>query len=129
LTRHLHSSTRTTGRGGSFCSEAAPETANQYFYVASVETSQKEILGALEEATSSKWTVTDTSTDSEISEAVKTLGIGDFSGAFMLVRDTSYANTPGLRANYVKDEKLANGLLGLMKQSVKDSVIQVVDKL
>ncbi|KAJ6079283.1 hypothetical protein N7467_009036 [Penicillium canescens] len=105
------------------------ETANQYLYVASVETSQKEILGALEEATSSKWTVTDTSTDSEISEAVKKLGVGDFSGAFTLVRGTSYANTPGLRANYAKDEKLANGLLGLMKQSVKDSVIQVVDKL
>jgi hypothetical protein len=37
------------------------ETAN---HVASVETSQKEMLGALEEATSSKWTVTDTITDS-----------------------------------------------------------------
>lgn len=83
----------------------------------------------MEEATSSKWTVTDTSTDCEISEAVKKLGVGDFSGAFTLVRGTSYTNTPGLRANYAKDEKLANGLLGLMKQSVKDSVIQVVDKL
>ncbi|KAJ6043999.1 uncharacterized protein N7446_002196 [Penicillium canescens] len=44
-------------------------------------------------------------------EAVKKLGAGDFSGTFTLVRGTSYANTPGLRANYAKDEKLANGLL------------------
>lgn len=83
----------------------------------------------MEEATSSKWTVTDTSTDSEVSEAVKKLSAGDFSGAFTLVRGTSYANTPGLRANYAKDEKLANGLLGLKKQSVQESVIQAVGKL
>jgi hypothetical protein len=83
----------------------------------------------LEKAISSKWTVTDTSTDSEISEAVQKFRVGNFSGAFTLVRGTTYANTPGLRANYAKDEKLANGLPGLMKQSVKDSVIQVVDKL
>jgi hypothetical protein len=83
----------------------------------------------LEEATSSRWTVTNTSTDSEVSEAVKKLSAGDFSGACTLVRGTSYANTPGLRANYAKYEKLANGLLGLKKQSVRESVVRVVDKL
>jgi hypothetical protein len=83
----------------------------------------------LEEATSSKLTVTNTRTDSEVSEAVKKLSVGDFSSAFTLVRGTSYANTPGLRANYAKYEKLANGSLGLKKQSVRESVVRVVDKL
>ncbi|KAF5861524.1 hypothetical protein ETB97_012850 [Aspergillus alliaceus] len=104
------------------------ETANQYLYVSSVETSQKEILSAFEEATSSKWTVTDTTTDAEVSEAAKKLSVGDFSGAFTLVRGTSYATTPGLRANYAKDEKLANGMLGLKQESVKETVKQVVSK-
>ena len=73
--------------------------------------------------------MTDTSTDSEVSEAVKKLSAGDFSGAFTLVRGTSYSNTPGLRADYAKDEKLASDLLGLKKQSVQDSVIQIIDKI
>jgi ABC-type transport system involved in cytochrome bd biosynthesis fused ATPase/permease subunit len=104
------------------------ETANQYIYVASVETTQKEILAALEEVTAAKWTVTDTTTDAEVSEAVKKLSAGDFSGAVALVRATSFGNTPGLRANYVKDEKLANDSLGLKLGSVKDTVKRVVSK-
>lgn len=104
------------------------ETANKYLYVSSVETSQKEILGYLEEETSSKWTVIDTTTDAEVSKAVKRLGEGDFGGAFTLVRATTYANIPGLRANYATEEKLSNSLLGLKPESVKETIKRVLNK-
>lgn len=106
--------------------ERATTTANKNLYVASVETSQKEILAALEDATASKWTVTGTATKTEVSEAVEKLGKGDMTGAFALVRATSFGNTPQLRANYVRDEDLANDLLGLKLESVKETVGRVV---
>lgn len=104
------------------------QTANQYLYIASVETSQNEILAALEEATGSKWDISNITTDSEVSESVKKISAGDLSGAFGLVRATTYGNIPDLRANYVKDEKLANDLLGLKLESVKETIKQVVSK-
>lgn len=106
--------------------ERPEKTANKNLYVASVETSQNEILAALEKVTGSKWTVTKTTTDKEVSEAVEKLGKGDFSGAFALVRATSFANTQGIRANYIKDEELANELLGLQLESVEETVRKVV---
>ncbi|KIN03226.1 hypothetical protein OIDMADRAFT_18549 [Oidiodendron maius Zn] len=114
------------GRSVSAVLERPAQTANKNLYVASAETSQKEILSALEEATASKWTVTNTTTDKEVSEATEKLSKGDFSGAFTLVRATSFANTPNLRANYVRDEELANDLLGLKLESVKDTVARAV---
>ncbi|KAK9386023.1 hypothetical protein V1515DRAFT_605867 [Lipomyces mesembrius] len=106
--------------------ERPEQTANKNLYVASVETSQKEILAALEAATASKWTVTDTTTDKEVSEAFEKLGKGDMTGAFALVRATSFGNVAGLRANYVRDEKLSNDLLGLKMESVQETVARVV---
>lgn len=105
------------------------QTANKNIYVASFETSQKEILTALEKATASKWTVTDTSTVKEVAEASEKIGKGDFSGAYALVRATSFANTPGLRANYVRDEELSNELLGLEFGSVEETVSRVVEEM
>lgn len=87
-----------------------------------------EALAALEVATAAKWSVSDTTTEADVSGAVKKLGEGDFSGAFTLVVATVYGNTAGLRANYVKDEKLANELLGLELESVSHTVERVVKK-
>ncbi|KAA8650352.1 hypothetical protein EYZ11_000697 [Aspergillus tanneri] len=102
------------------------ETQNQNINIASVETTQNEILAALEEETGAKWSVTSTTTDEQVSEARKKLGAGDFSGAFMLVRATTYASIPGLQSNYVKDLNLSNDLLGLELESVKKTVKRVV---
>lgn len=102
------------------------ETSNQYLYIASVETTQQQILAALEEATGAKWTVVETSTDTQVGEGVKRLAAGDFSGALALVRATVFGNSAGLRANYAKDEELANDVLGLKLESVKDTVRRVV---
>ncbi|KAI9924824.1 hypothetical protein MW887_006680 [Aspergillus wentii] len=97
-------------------------TANQYLYIASVETTQKEILSSLENTTNAKWTVIETTTEAEVSGGLKKLGEGDFSGAFALVKATVFGNTPGLRSNYVQEEKLGNGLLGLEVESVNGAV-------
>ncbi|KAJ5114755.1 NmrA-like family protein [Penicillium alfredii] len=102
------------------------ETSNKYLYVASVETTQKEILATLEEATGAKWTVKETTTDAEVSGGFKKLGAGDFSGAFALVRATGFGNTPGLHANYAKDESLANAVLGLSLESIQETIKRVV---
>jgi hypothetical protein len=80
----------------------------------------------LEEATGSRWTVTDTTTDKQVSEGMERLGKGDMSGAFVLVRATSLGNTPNLRANYIRDEQLANDILGLKLESVEETVKRVV---
>ncbi|KAL2867810.1 aromatic alcohol reductase [Aspergillus lucknowensis] len=101
-------------------------TANQYLYISSVETSQNEILAALEQATSPSWTVTRTTTDAEVSEGTRKLGEGDFSGALALVRATSFGDLSGLGANYAKDRVLANELLGLKGESIRETVERVV---
>ena len=102
------------------------ETRNKYLYIASVETTQNEILAVLEEATGAKWSVKATTTEDQVDEGFKKLGAGDFSGAFQLVRATCYGNTPGLQANYAKDVTLANDVLGLKLESVRDTVKRVV---
>lgn len=106
--------------------ERPAETANKNLYIASVETSQNELLAALEKATASKWAVTQTTTDEQVSEGVARLGKGDMTGAFVLVKATSLGNTPNLRANYIREEQLANDLLGLKLESVEETVKRVV---
>lgn len=104
------------------------ETKNQFLFIASVETTQKDILAALEEESGVKWTVNDTTTDIQVTEAVKKLAAGDFGGAFSLVRATVYGNTPDLHSNYAKEEKLANDVLGLQLETVSDVVRRVLNK-
>ncbi|KAL4985311.1 hypothetical protein BDW68DRAFT_198911 [Aspergillus falconensis] len=103
-------------------------TANQYLYISSVETSQNEILAALEKATASSWTAQRTTTDAEVSDAASKLQNGDFSGALTLVRATAYGDIPGLGSNYAKDTVLANELLGLGEESVEETVRRVVSE-
>ncbi|KAE8132071.1 hypothetical protein BDV38DRAFT_275406 [Aspergillus pseudotamarii] len=102
------------------------ETSNRHLYIASVETTQNEILAALEEATAAKWSVKATTTEDQVGEGFKKLGAGDFSGAFHLVRATCYGNTLGVQANYAKDLTLANDVLGLKLESVRDTVKRIV---
>ncbi|PLB45043.1 NmrA-like family protein [Aspergillus steynii IBT 23096] len=101
-------------------------TKNQYLVIASVETSHKEILAALEEATAAKWEVTMTTTEEQVNDGLQKVGAGDFSGAFALVRAICFGSIPGLNANYVKDEKLGNYVLGLDLESVEETVKRVM---
>ncbi|KAJ5118892.1 uncharacterized protein N7443_007822 [Penicillium atrosanguineum] len=102
------------------------ETSNQYLYVASVETTQNEIVTTLEKVTGGRWTINNTTTDEQVSAAIEKLTAGDFSGAFTLVRATCFGNTPGLRANYLREEKLANDMLGLEMETVEDTIRRVI---
>ncbi|KAJ5668267.1 uncharacterized protein N7477_006837 [Penicillium maclennaniae] len=101
-------------------------TSNQYLYVASVETTQNEIVKTLEQVTGARWTIKSTTTNEQVSAAVEKLTAGDFSGALALVPATCFGNTPGLCANYVKEQKLANDMLGLEMESVQDTIMRVV---
>jgi hypothetical protein len=103
------------------------QTKNKYLHVASVETTQLDILAALEKATGTKWTIEETTTEAQLSEAAKRLTAGDFEGAFILVRATVFGNSPGLNANYVKETELANDVLGLKLESVEETVNRVVN--
>ncbi|KAL7919898.1 NAD(P)-binding protein [Trichoderma austrokoningii] len=98
------------------------ETANKYLFISSVETTQNEILAALEETTGTKWIVNSTTTKEQVDTALQKLGAGDFSGALALVRATSYSDMPDLKSNYAKDEVLSNKLLGLKAASVAETV-------
>ncbi|RAK88038.1 NmrA-like family protein [Aspergillus costaricaensis CBS 115574] len=102
------------------------ETKNRFLYIASVETTQNEILNTLEDVTGSRWTVTETTTDEQVAEGLKKLNVGDFSGAFALVRATAFGSTAGLKTNYVRDQKLAIGLLGLNMDGVRETIERVV---
>ncbi|EHK48778.1 hypothetical protein TRIATDRAFT_53406 [Trichoderma atroviride IMI 206040] len=102
------------------------ETANKYLFISSVETTQNEILAALEETTGTKWTVNKTTTKEQVDAALQKLGAGDFLGSFALVRATVYGDIPGLKSNYAKDEVLANNLLGLKPASVAETVQHVM---
>ena len=101
------------------------ETSNRYIYVYSVATTQNEILTSLERETGAKWKVDSTTTQEQVSEARKKLGAGDFSGAFALVRGTAFSDTPGLRADYTTEADVANDLLGLTTETVRDTVGRV----
>ncbi|KAL4999810.1 hypothetical protein BDV10DRAFT_183958 [Aspergillus recurvatus] len=103
-------------------------TANQYLYISSVETSQNEILAALEKATRSSWTAQHTTTGAEVSDATAKLQKGDFSGALTLVRATAYGDIPRLGSNYASDQSLANGLLGLEEDEVEETIQRVVSE-
>lgn len=104
------------------------KTRNQFLFIATVETTQKDILAALEEESGVKWTVNETTTDIQVTGAVEKLAAGDFSGAFSLVRATVYGNTPGLHSNYAKEEKLANDVLGLQLETVSNVIRRVLNK-
>ncbi|PYH64490.1 aromatic alcohol reductase [Aspergillus vadensis CBS 113365] len=101
------------------------ETKNCFLYIASVETTQNEVLKTLEEVTESRWAVMETTTQEQVAEGLKKLGAGDISGAFALVRATAFGSTAGLKTNYVRDQNLANGLLGLEMESAKGIVERV----
>lgn len=106
--------------------ERPSETQNKALYIASVETTQNEILAALEQATAVKWTEKRTTTNAEISFGNRALSVGDLSGAFNLVRATSFADLEEMGANYRLQEEFANEILGLEMESVTQTVVRVL---
>lgn len=102
------------------------KAANQYILVASLVTTQNEILAALENATASTWKVLHTTTEEQLHEATESISKGDFGGFFTMGRASMYADKEGLGSDYTKEEKFANDLLGLKMEKLEDIVNEAV---
>lgn len=102
------------------------ETANKYLYVASVTTSQKEILESLEKQGGSQWSKTYVETEPTVASAKEKAGSGDMGAIFALVQASAFGNVPGIRANYELEEQLANDLLGLRSTNVEETIKNVL---
>lgn len=102
------------------------ETANRYFYVQTLVTSQKEILQSLQEITGGKWTVQHVTTDEQIKIGRQKVSEGDFMGLITLVQASAWGRVAGTRANYSVDEELGNHVLGLPEGDLTSTVKQVL---
>ncbi|KIW86775.1 uncharacterized protein Z519_12561 [Cladophialophora bantiana CBS 173.52] len=98
------------------------ETTNQFLYFATVTTTHKAILAALEAQTGKKWAVEDVETEEEIAKGKKMVSEGDFTGIFKLVRASAWGDVPGIRSNYAVAEKLANSILGVPHGDLDETV-------
>jgi len=98
------------------------ETANKYLYVATVTTTQKDILASLESHSGQKWEVQDVSTDQQLAAGRELVSKGDFTGIFMLVQAAAWGSVPGIKSNFPVDEKLANATLGVPEGTVDETV-------
>lgn len=98
------------------------ETANQYLYVATVTTTQKDILASLEFHSGKRWEVQDVTTEQQLAAGRELISKGDFTGMFMLVQAAAWGSVPGIKSNFPVDEKLANATLGIPKSTVDETV-------
>lgn len=105
------------------------ETANKYIYIASVTTTQKEIVESLERQSGQKWSRTYVETNESVKIGRGKAAAGDFAGVFMLVQASAFGKVEGIRANYEVDEELANDVLGLKGTTVDKTVNSVLQTL
>ena len=100
--------------------------SNQYLLVASLVTTQNEILAALEKSTSHKWKIVQTTTEEKLREATERIRKGDFAGFYTMGLVSMYANKEGLGSDYTKEKNFANDLLGLKMEELQDIVDEAV---
>lgn len=75
-------------------------------------------MSVLEKETGKKWTVEEKKINDAIKEGKE--GRGEFGGAMLLLHASFMGE--GFGSDYRKDEVLANGMLGLPKQDLTDTV-------
>ena len=102
----------------------AEQTANRHVYVASLTTSQNEILAAMEKATGKKWDVTHASTAEKIQEGKDLLNSGNMKG--LLVQLQAVLFVDGIGNDYVSTRGLDNELLGLPIETLQETITKVV---
>lgn len=95
------------------------ETANQYLSIASVQPTQNEMLKIVEEETGGKWTVKRQSSAELVKTGEDKFAKGDYSAFLELVAAHLYADGAD---HAVKDGELANKLLGLPEEDLRESV-------
>ncbi|KAJ0107955.1 hypothetical protein N8I77_009934 [Diaporthe amygdali] len=95
------------------------ETANKYLSIASFQPSLNEILQIVEDETGTKWTVERVSTQDLQKVGEEKLSKGDFSAFRELLRVHIHRDGDG---HSVPEGELANGLLELPKEDLRNSV-------
>lgn len=99
-------------------------TKNQYVYISSFQTSQRQILEALEKISGEKWTVKNEGTGKELLEKGNAkLQKGDFSGAHDLIKGSLFGE--GDLGNF-EFEGLWNDKLGLPKENFEEAIKDVL---
>ncbi|KAJ4993146.1 isoflavone reductase family protein [Stagonosporopsis vannaccii] len=102
------------------------ETANQYLYVATVTTTQKDILDLLESQSKIKWKVQNVTTEQQLTAGRELISKGDFTGMFMLVQAAAWGSVPGIRSAFPVDETLANATLGVPEGNMNETIKAVL---
>lgn len=101
------------------------ETANRYLYISSFETTMNEVLAALQKVEPEpRWEISKVSSDDYMQQGKHALATGDFIGmgklALVVNLKSGYGN------DFATEATLANGLLGLPKQSVEEVVADIL---
>ncbi|RYN60366.1 hypothetical protein AA0119_g13268 [Alternaria tenuissima] len=102
------------------------ETANQYLYVATVTTTQKDILASLESHSGKRWEAQDVTTEQQLTAGRELVSKGDFTGMFMLVQAAAWGSVPDIRSAFPVDESLANAVLGVPEGTIDETVKAVL---
>ncbi|KAF4467037.1 isoflavone reductase family [Fusarium albosuccineum] len=102
------------------------ETANQVVSVESFNTTQLDVLGALEKQTGSKWQVSNVSADDVRADAQKLFGQGDIVGGGSKLIEALVFGETGLEDHTDLDTAKWNRLLKLPEQSVEDTIQRVL---
>ncbi|CAM1505889.1 Fc.00g115260.m01.CDS01 [Cosmosporella sp. VM-42] len=99
------------------------KTANKYLYVDSFAVSQNQVLNSFEEASGTKWEVTQVDAEEMKKQGLEKMSRGDFSGAMSLIRYINCVHGHG--GNYSEYQPTANQLLSLPKQELDKVVAEI----
>ncbi|KAL5116196.1 hypothetical protein ACEQ8H_005861 [Pleosporales sp. CAS-2024a] len=99
--------------------EKGEESANQYVYISSFNTSQKEMLAGFERLTGSTWAVTQVSSSEQLASGRAKLEKGDFSGIEDLLKVATFS---GEEIGRFDAAKLWNDRLGLPKDDFEKAL-------
>ena len=105
----------------------ADRVKNQHIYVSSVETSQNEILRALESETGSQWKVTDVTNEEEAERAKALLQKGELLPGIK-IQLLNITFTEKFDSNFAKAGLLDNDKIGLEQDNVHATVKRVLQE-
>ena len=106
--------------------ERPAETKNRFVWVESFNTSQNEIVAALEKTTGKKWEVNKVKTADQIKKGRELAAKGEFAGIALLIVATIFTEDVDPGANFSKSKKIDNDLLGLPKEDLQTTVEEIV---
>jgi len=102
-----------------------PETKNRVLYVSSFTTTQNEVLGALQKATGTKWTVQRFTTKAEMAKAREKLSRGDQYGQMDLLLSAIYA--PEFGSDWSDAARESDKILELVPEDLQVVTQEIVD--